>query len=298
MHSKTRASIRLHNLSLSVIARRRLNLAYALHRPPRTAQTEHAPLVFLHGLFGSKQNNRSISKALARDLERPVYALDLRNHGDSPHDPAHNYLTMADDVEEFMWNQSLVKPTLIGHSMGAKAAMTLALRSPDAVGALISVDNAPVDASLTSDFVKYLQGMRDIDNGHVRKQADADDMLKKYVEASPIRQFLLTNLVRSPKSQYLRLRIPLKTLAVSLDYMGDFPFKNPDEARYDRPTLFVRGTKSHYVADEALPLIGQFFPRFELKDIDSGHWVISEKPEAFREAVVEFVKRNDSIVNQ
>lgn len=197
-----------------------------------------------------------------------------------------------------MWNQSLVKPTLIGHSMGAKAAMTLALRSPDAVGALISVDNAPVDASLTSDFVKYLQGMRDIDNGHVRKQADADDMLKKYVEASPIRQFLLTNLVRSPKSQYLRLRIPLKTLAVSLDYMGDFPFKNPDEARYDRPTLFVRGTKSHYVADEALPLIGQFFPRFELKDIDSGHWVISEKPEAFREAVVEFVKRNDSIVNQ
>ncbi|KAL8831563.1 MAG: hypothetical protein Q9191_000806 [Dirinaria sp. TL-2023a] len=163
--------------------------------------------------------------------------------------------------------------------------MTLALRSPDSVGALISVDNAPVDANLTSDFVKYLQGMRDIDNANVRKQADADDMLKKYVEALPIRQFLLTNLVRSPKSQHLRLRIPLKTLAVSLDYMGDFPFKNPDEARYDRPTLFIRGTKSHYVADEALPLIGQFFPRFELKDINSGHWVMSEKPEAFRQGI-------------
>lgn len=271
-------------------------MAYTLHRPPNAAyDTEHAPIVILHGLFGSKQNNRSISKALARDLQRPVYALDLRNHGDSPHDPAHNYLAMADDVEEFMWDQSLVKPTVIGHSMGAKAAMTLALRSPGAVGALIPVDNAPVDATLTSDFAKYLQGMRNIDNANVRKQADADEILKKHVETLPIRQFLLTNLVRSPEGQYLRLRIPLKTLAASLDYMGDFPFKNPDEARYDKPTLFVRGTRSHYVVDEALPLIGQFFPRFELKDIDSGHWVISEKPEAFRQAVVEFVERNDSM---
>ena len=67
--------------------------------------------------------------------------------------------------------------------------------------------------------------------------------------------------------------------------MGDFPFKDPDEARYDGPTLFVRGTKSDYVPDEMLPLIGRFFPRFELRDIDSGHWVISEQPEAFRKGV-------------
>lgn len=64
--------------------------------------------------------------------------------------------------------------------------------------------------------------------------------------------------------------------------MGDFQFKDPDEARYDGPTLFIRGTRSHYVADDVLPLIGRFFPRFEVTDIDCGHWVISEKPEAFR----------------
>ena len=74
----------------------------------------------------------------------------------------------------------------------------------------------------------------------------------------------------------------MKTIGSSLDNMGDFPFKCPDEHRYNGPTLVIRGSKSHYVADELLPLIGRFFPRFELCDIDSGHWVISEKPDAFR----------------
>lgn len=76
--------------------------------------------------------------------------------------------------------------------------------------------------------------------------------------------------------------------------MADFPFRDPNEARYEGPTLFVRGTKSHYVADEALPLIGQFFPRFELLDIESGHWVITEKPEEFRRGVVDFLQRKSA----
>jgi len=74
----------------------------------------------------------------------------------------------------------------------------------------------------------------------------------------------------------------LQSLAQQLDLMGDFPFRNPDEARYEKPTLIIRGTKSPYVADEALPIIGRFFPRFELVDIEAGHWVTSENPEAFR----------------
>lgn len=81
----------------------------------------------------------------------------------------------------------------------------------------------------------------------------------------------------------MRLRIPLNILGASLDLMGDFPFKDPEKARYDGPTLFIRGTKSHYIADDVLPVIGRFFPRFEVKDIKCGHWVISEKPEPFRQ---------------
>jgi len=75
----------------------------------------------------------------------------------------------------------------------------------------------------------------------------------------------------------------LKILGAALDNLGDFPFKSPEEARFEKPALFVRGTRSKYVPDEALPIIGQFFPLFELADIDAGHWVISEQPEAFRQ---------------
>jgi pimeloyl-ACP methyl ester carboxylesterase len=97
-----------------------------------------------------------------------------------------------------------------------------------------------------------------------------------------VRQFLLTNLVRSEDRTHLTWRVPIDILSSSLDDMADFPFRDPDEVRYNKPTLFIRGTKSHYVADEALPIIGRFFPRFEVVDIEAGHWVISENPEAFR----------------
>jgi pimeloyl-ACP methyl ester carboxylesterase len=75
----------------------------------------------------------------------------------------------------------------------------------------------------------------------------------------------------------------LRILASALDNLGDFPFKDPGEVRFEKPALFVRGTQSKYVPDEALPIIGKFFPRFQVADIDAGHWVISEQPEAFRE---------------
>lgn len=168
--------------------------------------------------------------------------------------------------------------------------MTVALRSPDLVGSLISVDNAPTDSTLKSDFVNYVRGMERILIKGVTKQTEADEILKAYEEALPIRQFLLTNLTRSLGTNTLGFRVPLDILGKALNNMGNFPFKNPDTARYDGPALFIRGTKSHYVPDEVLPLIGSFFPRFELRDIESGHWVLSEKPTAFRDAVVEFIQ--------
>lgn len=99
----------------------------------------------------------------------------------------------------------------------------------------------------------------------------------------PIRQFLLGNLHRPAGSNTQKFRVPLDILGRSLDNLGDFPYKNPNEVRYEKPALFVRGTESKYVPDEVLPLIGQFFPRFQLVDIKAGHWLISEQPEAFRQ---------------
>ena len=169
--------------------------------------------------------------------------------------------------------------------------MVLALRNPRLISALIPIDNSPIDAALKSDFGRYVQGMRVVEDARVSKQSDADVILQKYEQALPIRQFLLTNLTRSSDTKALKFRIPISTLASHLDHMADFPFRDPDVARYEGPTLFVRGTKSHYIADEALPLIGRFFPRFELLDIESGHWVVSEKPEEFRRGVVDFLQR-------
>jgi pimeloyl-ACP methyl ester carboxylesterase len=97
-----------------------------------------------------------------------------------------------------------------------------------------------------------------------------------------VRQFLLSNLVRDKESSSLVWRIPIDILGRSLDHLGDFPFKGSSDARYSGRTLFVRGTKSHYVADDSLPAIGKFFPRFELRDVEAGHWVTSENPEGFR----------------
>ncbi|KAL2133557.1 hypothetical protein VTI74DRAFT_2169 [Chaetomium olivicolor] len=275
-------------------------LAYDLHEPAKpVADKQTSPIIVMHGLFGSKKNNRTISKVLARDLGRSVYAVDLRNHGESPHHQRHDYPAMAADVADFIRQHGLKEPTLIGHSMGAKTAMTLALHEPDLIANLIAVDNAPVDARLGSDFARYIQGMKKIDEAGVTRQADADKILEPYEKNITVRQFLLGNLHRPPSpdgngtQNVQKFRVPLSILAKALDHMGDFPFKNPNEVRFVKPALFIRGTMSKYVPDEVIPLIGQFFPMFELVDIEAGHWVISENPEAFRKAVIRFLEPKD-----
>ena len=192
--------------------------------------------------------------------------------------------------------------------MGAKVAMVMALRNSGNYSALVPVDNAPVDAALKSDFTTYVKAMREIEDSRPRvtRQSDADKILAKYEPDAAIRQFLLTNLVKTPvaneageqkgsgkqEKTELRFRIPLPTLAKSLDNMADFPYRSPETTTpYKGPTLIVRGTRSHYVADETLPVIGGFFPRFELLDVDCGHWVMSERFEEFRVGVGEWMGR-------
>ncbi|KAF8433127.1 prolyl oligopeptidase-like protein [Terfezia claveryi] len=268
-------------------------LAYDLHEPPKGTVTTGPPMVVMHGLFGSKQNNRSISKMFAKDLKRPVYAVDLRNHGDSRHHQKHDYIAMAEDVEHFIQEHGMKDVTLLGHSMGAKTAMAVSLRRPDLVRDIIAIDNAPIEAMMGSSFGQYIQAMRRIEDANLQKQSDANSILKEYEPEILIRQFLLTNLVRSTSDSTstpsLKFRIPLKILARALDDLAGFPF-HPDKARFEKPALFIRGTKSHYVPDEVIPLIGRFFPYFRLRDVIAGHWVISENPEKFREAVLEFLQ--------
>ncbi|KAI1331933.1 alpha beta hydrolase fold family [Xylariaceae sp. FL0255] len=277
-------------------SRERVKLVFDHHEPPKTAERspQDSPIIFMHGLFGSKKNNRSVCKVLARDLKRHVYAVDLRNHGESPHSPRHDYTAMADDVAGFISEHRLELPTLIGHSMGAKTALTLALSQPSLITDLVSVDNVPVDAAISRDFATYVRGMKHIESAGATRQSEADGILAEYEKDLGIRQFLLGNLYRTAdpedeKKTLVKFRVPLDILGKSLDHLGDFPFRDPDATRFEKPALFVRGTKSKYVPDESIPVIGRFFPRFSLVDIDAGHWLISEKPTEFLKAVIEFL---------
>ena len=116
----------------------------------------------------------------------------------------------------------------------------------------------------------------------------------KLSKALPIRQFLLTNLIRTDKHNF-RLRIPIKILGSALDNMGYFPFKISDNVRFCGPTLVIRGSRSSYVPDVSLPVIQQLFPRSTVQDIDSGHWVISERPEAFRHGMTQCIIQGTSL---
>ncbi|KAF3402780.1 hypothetical protein DPV78_004190 [Talaromyces pinophilus] len=305
----------------------KVELAYQLIEPSTQDKKRNGqPIVFMHGFMGNKLNNRSISKydlyfsrfvpetrewvltdlvdrALARDLNRDIYIVDLRNHGDSPHTPEHTYTHLAEDVSDFIKQHHLGKTALIGHSMGAKAAMVLALQSPETVTALIPVDNAPVSAMLGSPFNDYVKGMKEISEAHVTKQSEADKILAKYEPSLAIRQFLLTNLIRDPENdnKTLKFRVPLDTLGSNLGEMADFPWKfdrenaanNTDLPTYTGPTLIIRGLQSKYVSEKRLPAVKHFFPNAEIAGIDAGHWVISEKPEEFRQAVIKFFREND-----
>jgi len=144
--------------------------------------------------------------------------------------------------------------------------------------------------------------MTKIEEAKVKSQSEADEILKGYEESSIIRLFLLTNLVRGPKSSAsLHFRVPLQILASSLATIGGFPYTAPDAggdsdgaSRFDKPTLLVRGTRGHYVPDDVLPLTRRLFPQTHVVDIDCGHWVISERPGEFRDAAVKFLSQQPS----
>ncbi|KAH8426751.1 alpha/beta fold hydrolase [Aspergillus melleus] len=164
----------------------RVPLAYEVHEPKSKGPDEHRPpIIFLHGFLGSKRENARVSRLLSQDLSRRVFALDLRNHGDSGHHQRHDYMEMALDVESFIKKHKFESATVIGHSMGAKAALTLALHNPDIVSNVVAVDNGPIALPIPSDFKRYMEGLAEVEQAHVRTHAEGERILAKFEEALP-----------------------------------------------------------------------------------------------------------------
>ncbi|ORY04345.1 alpha beta-hydrolase [Basidiobolus meristosporus CBS 931.73] len=247
------------------------------------------PLVILHGLFGSKQNWKTLAKSYSSSLNTDVYALDLRDHGESPHIEPLNYEVMAEDVSEFLKQNGLDKVNLMGHSMGGKVAMTLSLNEPAQLEKLVVVDMSPVSLKLSGDIGHFISAMKQVEESKHTKQSAADNELMSYIPDHGVRMFLMTNLRKNPSGAY-SWRIPLDIIKNHLEDLGEFPTEEGLK-RFEGPTLFVSGSKSHYVQQKHHRAIQEFFPSVQFAELDAGHWVHAEKPKEFFELTMEFLKR-------
>ncbi|EIW69069.1 hypothetical protein TREMEDRAFT_31506 [Tremella mesenterica DSM 1558] len=266
-----------------------VDLAYDLTSPSSLTSPDQS-LILCHGLFGSKQNWRSLAKTFAQRLGMPVYTLDLRNHGASPHVEPHSYSAMALDISQFIQKQNLKKVNLLGHSMGGKAVMALALNKEinGPLRSLIVVDMSPASGKISSEFAAYTKGMLEIEEAEIKTKSEADKILQKYEHSLPTRQFLLTNTIHS-SSGHLSFRIPLNLLSRSIPSIGDFPY-HPGEVTWEGPTLFLKGEHSKYLNRHNIPTAKEFFPNMKLEVLDAGHWVHAERPMETVAAVEKFVK--------
>jgi pimeloyl-ACP methyl ester carboxylesterase len=243
------------------------------------------PVVFCHGLFGQGKNFTAIAKALSDDHR--VVLVDMPDHGRSPRTEAFDYLGYADLVAGLLDADD--PAALVGHSMGGKVAMVVALLHPELVERLVVVDVAPVAYDHAAEFEGYIAAMRAIDLTTLRSRGDADAALSEAVPHPTVRGFLLQSLRR--EGEGWRWLLNLELLARDLDLITDWPEDRlAGVAPYDGPVLWIGGAESAYVAPEHAAAMDRLFPRNRRVTIkDAGHWVHSEQPEVFVEVLRRFL---------
>jgi pimeloyl-ACP methyl ester carboxylesterase len=240
------------------------------------------PLVLLHGLFGSARNWGAVQKALAQDYR--VIAMDLRNHGASHHMAGMGYAAQASDIAETMAALGIGRAVVLGHSMGGKAAMMLALTRPDLVERLIIADIAPRPYPPALRAVVAAMQALPLHAGLTRQEAD--QALRTAVPEAPIRSFLLQNLrfETSPPGW----RIGLAEIAAAIPEIEGFA--PPAGARFEGPALAMAGALSPYIRPEDHAAFRVLFPRISFANIPrAGHWLHAENPEGFLAALREFL---------
>ena len=247
------------------------------------------PLLIMHGLLGAARNWMAIAKRLGEDHE--VHALDLRNHGRSPWADAMRYQDMALDVAAYIEHHNLTSPTVLGHSMGGKAAMSLALKVPGIVGRLIVADIAPVPYQRNgrSSFLDYIDAMMALDLAPITRRSEADKAMADAVPDRAVRGFLLQNLVPDETNGGFCWRCNLAAVSNRMTDILDAP--EPDSwAPYQGRTLFLKGARSDYVKDSHTALIRSLFPRATFGSLaDAGHWLHADQPRPFMAAVRTFI---------
>lgn len=251
-----------------------------LHMVESPGPGDKPPLVIAHGLFGSARNWGGITRRLAAG--RRVVAVDLRNHGESFWDDTHSYAAMAADLAAVA--ETLGAPIdLIGHSMGGKAAMLLALTAPERIGRLIVADIAPIAYSHSQQ--PLVEAMAALDLSPLDRRSAADAALAPAVPDPGVRAFLLQNLRFDAGGA--RWSLNLAALGAAMPEIMGFPEMS---TRFAGPTLFLSGGASDYVPASAKPTITARFPEAVFEAIPgAGHWLHADAPGPFVAALTAFL---------
>lgn len=238
------------------------------------------PLILLHGLFGSGDNWGTVAKHFSQHYQ--VICVDLRNHGRSPHSASQSYANMADDLLELCDALDLERIHLVGHSLGGKVAMQFAAYNPDRVEKLIVVDMAM--RAYADAHSHLIDAMMDIDFTKLQNRQEVDKILSASIPQTAVRQFLLMNLIKSDSGLTWRINLP----ALKTNYPG-LQQAVCENARYEKPCLFIHGEQSDYVQDADIDQIKTNFINAQFASLPTGHWVHAEQPQAFIEVVGNFL---------
>ena len=233
--------------------------------------------MIVHGLYGSARNWGVISKRMAD--EREVFAVDQRNHGDSPWRETHGYFDMAQDLKEFLEHFGTM--AVLGHSMGGKAAMVLSILEPNLVEKLIVADIAPV--SYNRENLKYIQAMKNVNLDKIVTRGDALSQLAKIIPEPELQSFFTQSLDLKTK----RWKLNLDVLEREMKKIVSFPKLS---GKYEKASLFLSGALSDYLKTSHRPKITKLFSNAKFAKItNAGHWLHAEKPREFETAVRSFL---------
>ncbi|KAM7350587.1 sn-1-specific diacylglycerol lipase ABHD11 [Cochliomyia hominivorax] len=272
---------------------RSIKMAYSIYEGNNTDYTK-SPLLIMHGLFGSKQNWRGVSRSLQTKTDRKIIALDARNHGESPHVSEHGSMYMALDVIKLMKQMKIPEASVMGHSMGGRTMMYLALKYPEYVRDGIIVDISPL--SIPRDFfqmeqiflaMKNLNIPTDLSMTDGRKFAELE--IKKVVAQKETVDFILLNL-RKINGKFT-WAVNVDALHSNLKHFSNFMEEIGSLGPYKGRMMFVCGTKSNFVDPNSWPQIQKLFPNSELHWLDAGHLVHFDQPSKFVDLISQFLKK-------
>ena len=233
-------------------------------------------------------NWQTVAKELARDYM--VFIVDARNHGRSPHLPSMDYPAMAQDLQEFMESQWIFEGTIIGHSMGGKTAMQLALDHPEVVKKLIVIDIAPVNYH--PHHLQIIKAMQDLELKKITTRKEIEIELALTIDNSSVVSFIMKNITRKKHGGF-QWKLNLDTIAT--EYPALLLAPQNGESTYDGETLFIKGKQSDYIIDEYATDIFLLFPKAQIKTIEkAGHWVHVDDRKTMLKMIQDFLKITNS----